>query len=117
MTIQLACLRCFQSLLGCQCASQLAGAAAAGIHVLNIHFRRHLQADRKETLSAIGEDLFTLAVDQPFRFPAAFTFVLRAFTTLEGIGRSLDPEFQFSAVAQPYGAELLQLQVPLPLSP
>ena len=26
------------------------------------------------------------AVDQPFRFPAAFTFVLRAFSTLEGLG-------------------------------
>ncbi|KAK9861903.1 hypothetical protein WJX84_010557 [Apatococcus fuscideae] len=68
------------------------------------------QADRQETLSAIGEDLFTLAVDQPFRFPAAFTFVLRAFTTLEGIGRSLDPNFQFSEVAQPYATELLQLK-------
>ena len=70
-----------------------------------------MQADRQETLSAIGEDLFTLAVDQPFRFPAAFTFVLRAFTTLEGIGRSLDPEFQFSEVAKPYASELLQLKV------
>lgn len=70
-----------------------------------------MQADRQETLSAIGEDLFTLAVDQPFRFPAAFTFVLRAFTTLEGIGRSLDPDFQFSEVAKPYATELLQLKV------
>ena len=70
-----------------------------------------MQADRQETLSAIGEDLFTLAVDQPFRFPAAFTFVLRAFTTLEGIGRSLDPDFQFSEVAKPYASELLQLKV------
>ena len=73
--------------------------------------RMGMQADRQETLSAIGEDLFTLAVDQPFRFPAAFTFVLRAFTTLEGIGRSLDPNFQFSEVAKPYATELLQLKV------
>lgn len=34
-------------------------------------------------MSAIGEDLFAIALDQPFRFPAAFTFVLRAFATLE----------------------------------
>ena len=33
-----------------------------------------------------------LAVDQPFRFPASFTFVLRAFTTLEGIGETLNIE-------------------------
>jgi hypothetical protein len=32
---------------------------------------------------AIGEDLFAIALDQPFRFPATFTFVLRAFSTLE----------------------------------
>lgn len=30
-----------------------------------------------------AEDLFAIALDQPFRFPAAFTFVLRAFATLE----------------------------------
>lgn len=38
-------------------------------------------------LQTIGEDLFAIALDQPFRFPAAFTFVLRAFATLEGIGK------------------------------
>ncbi len=41
------------------------------------------QTEREETLGAIGEDLFAIALDQPFRFPATFTFVLRAFTTLE----------------------------------
>ncbi|GBG75747.1 hypothetical protein CBR_g20993 [Chara braunii] len=41
--------------------------------------------DEEATIAAIGEDLFSIAVDQPFRFPATFTFVLRAFSTLEGI--------------------------------
>ncbi|OAE22018.1 hypothetical protein AXG93_4804s1230 [Marchantia polymorpha subsp. ruderalis] len=40
--------------------------------------------DQASTFSAIGEDLFAIAIDQPFRFPATFTFVLRAFSTLEG---------------------------------
>lgn len=34
-----------------------------------------------------GEDLLAIAADQPFRFPATFTFVVRAFsgnTTLIG---------------------------------
>lgn len=30
------------------------------------------------------QDLFAIATDQPFRFPSTFTFVLRAFSTLEG---------------------------------
>ena len=52
-----------------------------------------------------------MAVDQPFRFPAAFTFVMRAFTTLEGLGKALDPGFQFVTVAQPYAQEILDIQV------
>lgn len=30
------------------------------------------------------QDLFAIAQDQPFRFPSTFTFVIRAFSTLEG---------------------------------
>ncbi|KAB2022122.1 hypothetical protein ES319_D07G187000v1 [Gossypium barbadense] len=41
--------------------------------------------DQDTTLAAIGEDLFAIAQDQPFRFPSTFTFVLRAFSTLEEI--------------------------------
>lgn len=29
-----------------------------------------------------GEDLLAIAADQPFRFPATFTFVVRAFSGL-----------------------------------
>ncbi len=68
------------------------------------------QTERQETIARIGEDLFAIAVDQPFRFPANFTFVLRAFSTLEGIGKTLDPGYKFSEVAQPYAKELLDLQ-------
>ncbi|KAG1679839.1 hypothetical protein FOA52_012752 [Chlamydomonas sp. UWO 241] len=68
------------------------------------------QTERDETIANIGEDLFAIANDQPFRFPATFTFVLRAFSTLEGIGNTLDPAYKFSTVAQPYASELLNLQ-------
>lgn len=73
-----------------------------------------VQVEQKEAVSSIGEDMFSIALDQPFRFPASFTFVLRAFTTLEGLGRTLDPDYKFASVAQPYALELLQLQVPHP---
>ncbi|KAL2458305.1 Protein kinase superfamily protein [Forsythia ovata] len=66
--------------------------------------------DQQQTLSAIGEDLFAIATDQPFRFPSTFTFVLRAFSTLEGIGYILDPDFSFAKIAAPYADELLDLR-------
>lgn len=68
------------------------------------------QAEQQETVAAIGEDLFAIALDSPFRFPATFTFVLRAFATLEGIGKALDPDFSFATTAAPYAQELLDLQ-------
>ncbi|RLN35705.1 hypothetical protein C2845_PM03G29300 [Panicum miliaceum] len=66
--------------------------------------------DQQQTLAAIGEDLFAIAQDQPFRFPSTFTFVIRAFSTLEGIGYILDPDFSFVKVAAPYAQELLDLK-------
>lgn len=62
---------------------------------------------RKQILSSIGEDLLLAANDQPFRFPATFTFVVRSFTVLDGIGKSLDPRFDISEIAAPYARELL----------
>ncbi|CAI0383431.1 unnamed protein product [Linum tenue] len=66
--------------------------------------------DQQQTLSAIGEDLFSIAQDQPFRFPSTFTFVIRAFSTLEGIGYILDPDFSFVKIAAPYAQELLDIR-------
>ncbi|KAK2351450.1 protein ACTIVITY OF BC1 COMPLEX KINASE 8, chloroplastic [Trifolium repens] len=48
---------------------------------------------KKQRLAAIGEDLLSISSDQPFRFPATFTFVVRAFSVLDGIGKGLDPRF------------------------
>ncbi|EOX93532.1 Kinase superfamily protein isoform 1 [Theobroma cacao] len=66
--------------------------------------------DQETTLTAIGEDLFAIAQDQPFRFPSTFTFVLKAFSTLEGIGYTLDPNFSFAKIAAPYAQELLDIR-------
>uniref|UniRef100_A0A7N0SX17 ABC1 atypical kinase-like domain-containing protein n=1 Tax=Kalanchoe fedtschenkoi TaxID=63787 RepID=A0A7N0SX17_KALFE len=63
--------------------------------------------DHETTFSAIGEDLFAIATDQPFQFPSTFAFVLRAFTTLEGIGNILDPNFSFMKIAAPFAEEIL----------
>jgi predicted unusual protein kinase regulating ubiquinone biosynthesis (AarF/ABC1/UbiB family) len=60
-----------------------------------------------QSVAAISDDLYEIAYDQPFRFPATFTFVMRAFSTLEGVGKGLDPEFNFMEVAQPYAMQLM----------
>ncbi|CAJ2668333.1 unnamed protein product [Trifolium pratense] len=73
--------------------------------------------DQQQTLSAIGEDLFAIAQDQPFRFPSTFTFVIRAFSTLEGIGYILNPDFSFVKIAAPYAQELLDIRQRQPTGP
>ncbi|MEM7581044.1 MAG: ABC1 kinase family protein [Mastigocoleus sp.] len=60
-----------------------------------------------QSVAAISDDLYEVAYGQPFRFPATFTFVMRAFSTLEGVGKGLDPEFNFMQVAQPYTMQLM----------
>ncbi len=61
----------------------------------------------EQSIDAISEDLYEIAYGQPFRFPATFTFVMRAFSTLEGVGKGLDPNFNFMEVAQPFAMQLM----------
>lgn len=65
------------------------------------------QPFENQSITAISDDLYEIAYDQPFRFPATFTFVMRAFSTLEGVGKGLDPEFNFMEVAQPFAMQLM----------
>jgi predicted unusual protein kinase regulating ubiquinone biosynthesis (AarF/ABC1/UbiB family) len=60
-----------------------------------------------QSVTAISEDLYEIAYGQPFRFPATFTFVMRAFSTLEGVGKGLDPDFNFMEVAKPFALQLM----------
>lgn len=60
-----------------------------------------------QSVSQISDDLYEIAYGQPFRFPATFTFVMRAFSTLEGVGKGLDPEFNFMEVAKPFAMQIM----------
>lgn len=60
-----------------------------------------------QSIHEISEDLYEIAYGQPFRFPATFTFVMRAFSTLEGVGKGLDPEFNFMEVAKPFAMQIM----------
>jgi len=66
------------------------------------------QPMEKQSVAAISDDLYDIAYDQPFRFPATFTFVMRALSTLEGLGKGLDPSFNFMEVAKPYATNLME---------
>ncbi len=59
------------------------------------------------SVAAITDDIYEMAYDQPFLFPATFTFVLRALSTLEGLGKGLDPSFNFMEVAQPFALQMI----------
>ncbi|HNJ40388.1 MAG TPA: AarF/ABC1/UbiB kinase family protein, partial [Acidobacteriota bacterium] len=43
----------------------------------------------------------------PFTTPTAFTFIMRALMTLEGISIQMNPEFNFLEVARPYARDFL----------
>ncbi len=53
-------------------------------------------------LEKLSGDLYDLVYGQPFRLPAELIFVMRALSTFEGVGRSLDPAFSLVSIARPY---------------
>lgn len=53
-------------------------------------------------LDKLSGDIYDLVYGQPFRLPPDLIFVMRALSTFEGVGRSLDPGFTLVAIAKPY---------------
>ncbi len=53
-------------------------------------------------IEKLSGDLYDLVYGQPFRLPAELIFVMRALSTFEGVGRSLDPGFSLVSIARPY---------------
>lgn len=68
------------------------------------------RAEMIKRLDSIGEDLLAVSEDECFNFPPVFTFVFRAFTTLEGIGKGLNPRYDLTKIAGPYLKELIDLK-------
>jgi predicted unusual protein kinase regulating ubiquinone biosynthesis (AarF/ABC1/UbiB family) len=51
---------------------------------------------------ALGNELYVMFEQQPFRLPAQMTFILKSLTTLDGIARALNPEYNLLAASQPF---------------
>jgi predicted unusual protein kinase regulating ubiquinone biosynthesis (AarF/ABC1/UbiB family) len=50
----------------------------------------------------VGTDLQTLTENNVFRFPTTFTFIFRAFASVDGIGKGLKKDFDIGQLAQPF---------------
>ncbi len=55
-----------------------------------------------EEFAEMRREIAMLFEDQPFRLPAQMTYALKSLTTLDGIARRLDPNYNLIAVAKPF---------------
>ncbi|MBD1924485.1 AarF/ABC1/UbiB kinase family protein [Microcoleus sp. FACHB-831] len=55
-----------------------------------------------KAFSKMTSEVYAMFEQQPFRLPAQMTFILKALTTLDGIARTLDPQYNPVACAQPF---------------
>jgi len=59
---------------------------------------------------SLGSDLQTLTENNSFRFPSTFTFIFRAFASVDGVAKELDPEFDIGKEAQPFVEKFIDTQ-------
>ncbi len=50
----------------------------------------------------IGTEIYIMFEHQPFRLPPQMTFILKSLTTLDGIARALDPQYNLLAASKPF---------------
>lgn len=50
----------------------------------------------------MSQEVYTLFEQEPFRLPSEMMFVVKAITTLDGIARSLNPDYNLLKASQPF---------------
>ncbi len=50
----------------------------------------------------VADEIYLMFEQQPFRLPPQMTFIIKSLTTLDGIARVLDPQYNLLAAAQPF---------------
>jgi predicted unusual protein kinase regulating ubiquinone biosynthesis (AarF/ABC1/UbiB family) len=51
---------------------------------------------------AISDEVYLMFKQQPFRLPSEMTFIIKSLTTLDGIARALDPQYNLLTASQPF---------------
>jgi predicted unusual protein kinase regulating ubiquinone biosynthesis (AarF/ABC1/UbiB family) len=62
---------------------------------------RERPVDLRE-FEAMSSEIYLMFEQQPFRLPSQMTFIIKAITTLDGIARSLDPQYNFLSATKPF---------------
>ena len=60
-----------------------------------------------QAFDQMRSEIYLMFEQQPFRLPAQMTFILKSLTTLDGIARALDPEYNLLAASQPFVKSLV----------
>ncbi len=60
----------------------------------------------------VADEIYLMFEQQPFRLPPQMTFIIKSLTTLDGIARVLDPQYNLLAAAQPFIKSLAFSQRP-----
>lgn len=55
-----------------------------------------------QAFNELRSEVYAVFEKQPFRLPAKMTYILKSLTTLDGIARALDPEYNLLAAAKPF---------------
>lgn len=55
-----------------------------------------------QAFRSVRNELYAVFEEQPFRLPARLTFIIKALTTLDGVARDLDPQYNLLVAAKPF---------------